>query len=118
MKNKLEELRLEIEESGAPDRDEIDFSIYSNEEQGNICWVWGKPDDYEVECNHVLDYDDMKCPLCGRRAKWHEVEEWEDDGHDEEGKCVGRLIKHREIDTWEEGEDGGLVEQYIMEHYA
>lgn len=103
---KLKELGLSIRESDNPDRDTVDFTIEDAED--NVVWVWGTPEDYEVECPHdFTDYEDDEtvgeCPICGATCDWH----WETD---ENGR-------YRVPHEWHKG-NGGIIKQYIKEQYG
>lgn len=127
-----EQYGLTIYESEAPDREKIDFSVCSSDLDDNVAWAWGSGEvvavdnkeynyDYEVECNHQIEYgdDDERgyCVVCGQECDWHYEKEWLDEGHDEDGVCIGREIEVRVPDEWHEG-DGGIIKQYIKEYYG
>lgn len=107
-----EEYDLTIFESEAPDRAEVDFSVYWSYGDDNVAWVWGDKDDYEVECNHPnIEYEDDEtqgyCPICGKYCDWsYHVSA--DDGYE---------IKERVPHEWHEG-DGGIIKEYIKEVYG
>ena len=114
--NITEQYGLTIYESDAPDREEIDFFVHSDEIDDNIAWVWGEQDDYEIDCNHQIEWgDDDKrgyCVICGKECDWHWEKEWVDDGHGEDGGCIGHYERQRVPHEWHEG-DGGIIKQYI-----
>ena len=104
-----EEYDLTIYESGAPDRKEIDFSVYSSTEDDNVAWAWGEWNGYEVECTHPnIEYEDEEtqgyCPICGKYCDWHYVVSADD----------GYTIKERVPHQWYEG-NGGIIKQYIKQ---
>lgn len=113
-----EQYGLTIYESDAPDREKIDISVHSDEIDDNIAWAWGREDDYEVECNHQIEWgdDDERgyCVVCGKECDWHYEKEWVDEGHDEDGGCIGHYEQQRVPHEWHEG-DGGIIKQYINE---
>lgn len=115
----MEELKqygLSIYESEAPGREEIDFSVYDSDLDDNVAWVWGAKDDHEVDCDHKIewgdDYERGHCVVCGKECDWYWEREWVDDGHDEDGGCIGHYEQHRVPHEWHEG-DGGIIKQYI-----
>lgn len=127
--NIAEQYGLTIFESEAPDREVIDFSVYNSDIDDNVAWAWGGGDtvavdnkeynyDYEVECNHKIEWggDDERgyCVVCGKECDWHWEKEWVDDGHGEDGECIGHYEQHRVPHEWHEG-DGGIIKQYINE---
>lgn len=102
-----EEYDLTIYESEAPDREEIDFSVYSSVEDDNVAWAWGARNDHEVECNHPsVEYEDDEtqgyCPVCGKYCDWHYVESTDN----------GYTTRERVPHEWHKG-DGGIIKQYI-----
>lgn len=103
----LKDMGLRVRESDNPDREEIDFSIEDG--QDNVAWVWGKWNDYEVECDHaVVEYDDDEtvgeCLVCGQYCDWH----WEGDG-----EYRGQVPHY-----WRNEGDGGIIKKYIEEKYG
>lgn len=125
-----EQYGLTIYESEAPDREVIDFSVYSSEIDDNIAWVWGGGDtvavddkeydyDYEVECNHQIEWgdDDERgyCVICGKECDWHYEEDVVNEGYDDEGKYTGQVVKVPTPHEWHEG-DGGIIKQYIEQY--
>lgn len=125
--NLAEQYGLTIFESDAPDRQKIDFSVYSSSLGDNVAWVWGDGDvvsidnkeygyDYEVECDHEIEWggDDERgyCVICGKECDWHWENQVVNEGKDEDGNYYCQTAGVRTIDEWHEG-DGGIIKQYI-----
>lgn len=105
-----EQYGLTIYESDAPDREEIDFSVYDSGLDDSVAWVRGEKDDYEVKCNHKIEWGDDNergyCAICGKECDWH----YEKDEGDVENYHWN--TQERIPDRWYEG-DGGIIKQYI-----
>ena len=108
MEDKLEEYGLHVEWSEAEDREPIDFEIRDSHNE-IYATVWGSNpfDDVQIDCGHVVEYDDDEtvgeCALCGATCDWH----YEDDG---EGH------KDRAPHDWHSPEKiGGIVGEYLEE---
>lgn len=116
-----EQYGLTIYESDAPDRKPVDFSVYSSYDGDNMAWVWGDADDYEVECNHEVEWGDDDelgyCVVCGKECSWHWENQVVNEGKDEDGNYYCQTAGVREIDDWHEG-DGGIIKQYVKEKYG
>ena len=114
---KLEELGLKYRESDSPERRAIDFAIENEED--NVAWVWGDRHDLDWECHHPeVEYGDDdergQCVLCGSFCDWNYEKEWLDEGHDEDGGCVGKEIEVRRPHTWyPRRAAGGLLKELI-----
>ena len=113
-----EQYGLTIYESEAPDREVIDFSVYDSDLDDSVAWVWGAKDDYEVECNHNIEYgdDDERgyCVICGKECDWHYENEVVNEGEDSDGNYYCQTADVRVPHEWHEG-DGGIIKQYIDE---
>lgn len=111
-----EQYGLTVYESEAPNREVIDFSVYSSEIDDNIAWAWGEKDDYEVECNHQIEWgdDDERgyCVICGKECDWHYENQVVNEGKDEDGNYTCQTADVRVVDEWHRG-DGGIIKQYI-----
>lgn len=127
--NIAEQYGLTIYESDAPNREEIDISVYSSSLGDNVAWAWGGGEivsvdskrydyDYEVECDHEIEWgdDDERgyCVICGKECDWHYENEVVNEGKDEDGNYYCQTARTRTIDEWHEG-DGGIIKQYIDE---
>ena len=126
-----EQYGITICESDKPDRLKIDFTVYDDND--GVAEVYGSGEtvsvdnkeyyyDYEVECDHsTIEYgdDDERgyCVVCGCECDWHYEKEWLDEGHDEDGNCIGQEIEVRVPHEWHRG-DGGIIKQYIEEKYG
>lgn len=106
MSKVLDELKLwgfTVFESEAPDREEIDFSI--GDKEGNVAWVWGSKDNYEVECDHVFvefsnnDEERGRCLICGETCDW----------------CYHPDHHKNPVEWHPEESDGGFIKKYIEE---
>lgn len=124
VKEELKDLGYALRESDNPDRQEIDFDIVDDD--GDIvATVWGdKPEDVDWECRHpygLIEFGDDRdeqgeCLLCGSFCDWHYQAEWLDEGHDEEGRCIGRMVEVRTPHEWYPRRDvGGLIGKYLEE---
>lgn len=130
MEDKLKEYGLKVywnrqEGRNSDDPDDyyaIDFSIEDSED--NVAWVWGSaPGDVEVECNHpeeCIEFGDDdeqgECKLCGAKCDWHWEKEWLDEGHGEDGGCIGHEVQTRHIDEWHcPKRPKGLIGEYLKE---
>lgn len=127
--NIAEQYGLTIYESDAPNREEIDISVYSSSLGDNVAWAWGGGElvsvdskrydyDYEVECDHEIEWgdDDERgyCVICGKECDWHYENEVVNEGKDSDGNYYCQTARTRTIDEWHEG-DGGIIKQYIDE---
>ena len=115
-KDVLKEAGLRVRESDNPDRLAVDFSI--EDENDNVAWVWGTPEDYEVECDHgIVEYDDDEhvgeCLICGATCDWH---------FEEDNGNVGDYYwngKYKVPHSWHYEKDrGGIIKQYVKEVYG
>lgn len=130
MEDKLKEYGLKVywnrqEGRNSDDPDDylpIDFNI--DDGTDNVAWIWGSmPDDVEVECNHPEeciefgdDEDQGECKLCGATCDWHWEKEWLDEGHGEDGGCIGHGVQTRYIDEWYYPKRSkGLIGEYLKE---
>lgn len=125
MEEKLKKYGLKVHwnESDNPDKEPIDFSIEDDED--NVAWVWGSEpfNDVQFECNHPYECTEFgdeteqgECLLCGATCDWHYEEEWEDDGHDDEGNCVGHKVQEPVITEWYHPKKiGGMIGDYLKE---
>ena len=120
MEDKLKEYGLKLHENDSPDRYEVDFTIEDSED--NVAWVWGYGlNDVEFECNHPYecvefgdDDEQGQCMLCGSYCDYEIKEEWLDEGHDEDGKCIGKIIQTREPIEWYPRRNiGGIIGDYL-----
>lgn len=107
LEQELRELGLKIYPSEAPDRLPIDFSIADSED--NVCWVWGEKGSYEIECNHIVG---EVCPLCGAESHYHYEKGWCDDGHDDDGNCIGHETREMVVDSWGRSR-GGIIKRIV-----
>ena len=123
MEKELKEYGLTIRESDDPERQLVDFTI--EDEEDNVATVWGdRFDDVEWECNHpyqCIEFGDDReeqgeCLLCGAYCDYGVKEEWLDEGHNEDGKCIGKIIQTREPIEWYPRRDvGGMIGKYLKE---
>ena len=108
MDQNLKEYDLHVEWSEAEDREPIDFEIRDDHDE-LYATVWGSnpTDDVQIDCGHVVEYDDDEtvgeCVLCGATCDWH----YEDNGEGHKEK-----IPH----DWHRPEKiGGIVGRYLDE---
>lgn len=103
---------------------EIDGGLMIKDEYGcDVCriYIYDDKGDYEYDCIHPQDFvefgeDDEcgECTLCGSVCEWHWEKEWIDEGHDENGGCVGREIKSRVITEWNKQNDSSSIVKEIV----
>ena len=109
MLDKLKDYGLNLRESDNPDRDPVDFTIESEED--NVAWVWGHSlFDLDWECDHpyqCIEFGDgeeqCECLLCGSFGDYHYEE-------DSQGNKVP------EPHEWyPRRSPGGLIGKYLKE---
>lgn len=120
--NALKELGLEVYENETPDRQLVDFDVVDGED--NVAWAWGdRFDDVDWECTHPREYVEFgdedeygECLICGSHCSWSFVDEWLDEGHDETGGCIGKMVKTPEITEWYPRRNvGRAIGEYLKE---